>query len=156
MKVPVENKTKMPIYVGSAMIPPGETRHFDEHEVPHHLRPVPVAEETTVEQDSPLADLLKGTVGTVVAALADMQAADIEQIEALEASGQNRKGVMGAIREELLNRAAQAEMLAKVEALADEELAVALEDAKTDINIDPDYLAALEAEAAKRNPESAE
>lgn len=156
MKIPVHNKSAMPIYVGTAMVLPGETRHFDEQEVPHHLRPAQ-AEEVKVEVvKDPLAELLLSNVKKVTAALAGLSTAEVEKLGELEQAGQARKGVLSAVGELLLNRAAQVEMLDKVAAFTDEELATALEDAKTDINIDPDYLAALEAEAAKREPGSAE
>lgn len=156
-KIPVHNKTAMPIYVGAAMVLPGETRHFDEHEVPRHLRPKEdaPAKEQAAPAD-PLAEMLKGTVKEVVAALAGMPLSDIEKLGDLEQAGQERKGVLSAIADIQLNHAANADMLAKVAAFSDEELAAALEDAKTDINVDPDYLAALEAEAAKRNSGAAE
>lgn len=154
----VHNPTKTNLHVGAAIVPPGETKDFPESRVPRHLRPQEKAAEApkppTINET--LAELLKGNVPTVVAALADMAAADIEQLELMEQAGQNRKGVLGAVAEELLNRAAQADLLAKVEAMSDETLAAELEAAKTDINIDPEYLAAIEAEAAKRNPVSPE
>lgn len=161
MKIPVHNKTKMPIYVGAAMVLPGETRHFEEQDVPPNLRPAPVEDapvEVPADQlaEFPLIELLLGNVKEVTAALAGMTTADVEKLGELEQAGHARKGVLSAVGEMLLNRAAQADMLAKVAAFNDEELAAALEDAKTDINVDADYLAALEAEAAKRNPGSVE
>lgn len=156
-KIPVHNKTAMPIYVGAAMVFPGETRHFDEHEVPHHLRP---QEEAPAKKQAapadPLAGMLKGTVKEVTAGLDGLLTGDLEKLGELEQSGQARKGVLSVIADLLLTRAVNADMLAKVAAFSDEELAAALEDAKTDINVDPDYLATLEAEAAKRNPGAAE
>ena len=156
MKIPVKNNTAMTIYVGATAILPGETRHFEEDEVPHHLRPAQPEEEAPAAKNDPLAELLKGGVKDVVAALNGMLLTDIERLGVLEQQGQARKGILGVIADIQLKAGAQADTLAKVAALSDEELAVALEDAKTDINVDPDYLAALEAEAAKRNPESVE
>lgn len=156
MKIPVHNKSAMPIYVGAAMVLPGETRHFDEQEVPHHLRPAPVEEEQVEDTKDPLAELLLCNVKEVTAALAGLSTAEVERLGELEQTGQARKGVLSAVGELLLTRAAQADMLAKVAALSDEELAAALEEAKTDINVDADYLAALEGEAGKRNPGSVE
>lgn len=157
MKIPVHNNTAMPIYVGAAMIPPGETRHFDEHDVPHHLRTVEQAKETVSQTNAdPLAELLKGTIKDITAKLPGIPTEEIEKLGDLEQLGQARKGLLSAIAETLLERAAQADMLAKVAAFSDEDLAAALEAAKDDINIDDDYLSALEAEASKRNPEAAE
>lgn len=156
-RIPVTNNTNMPLYVGSNIVPPGETRDFPESQVPHHLRPQ--KDEPAKEQAAPadpLAELLKGTVKEVTAGLDGLLTEDLETLGELEQLGQARKGVLSAIGELLLGRAAQADMMAKVAAFTDEELAAALEDAKTDIHVDPDYLAALEAEAAKRNPSKAE
>lgn len=36
--IPVTNNTEAPIYLGSRMLLPGDTRHFPEAEVPAHLR----------------------------------------------------------------------------------------------------------------------
>lgn len=105
MKIPVSNNTAMPIYVGAAMIPPGETRHFDEQDVPHHLRPAPVEAAPVAAPADPLAELLKGNVAAVVAALADLPDADVERLGELEQAGQARKGVLSAVAEELLVRA---------------------------------------------------
>ena len=105
MKIPVSNTSAMPIYVGAAMIPPGETRHFDEQDVPHHLRPAPVAEAAPQAPADPLAELLKGNVAAVVAALPDLTDADVERLGELEQAGQARKGVLSAVAEELLVRA---------------------------------------------------
>ena len=153
MKIPVTNNTKMPMYVGASMIPPGETRHFDEQDVPHHLRPTPPDLPLSGgEKGDPLAALLQGNVKSVADALNGLSTEEVERLGELEQAGQNRKGVLSAVAELLLGRAANAELLAKVEGMSDVELADALEEAKTDINVDSDYLSALEAEAAKRNP----
>lgn len=156
MKIPVHNKGAMPIYVGAAMVLPGETRHFDEQDVPSHLRPKPAEEAKPEEPNDPLAELLLCNVKEVTAALAGLSTAEVERLGELEQTGQARKGVLSAVGELLLTRAAQADMLAKVAALSDEELAAALEAASTGGDVDPEYAAALEVEAAKRNPESVE
>jgi len=105
MKIPVTNDTAMPIYVGAAMIPPGETRHFEEDDVPHHLRPQVAEIKTEDTPLDPLAELLKGTVPSVVLALPDMSIADIERLGDLEQQGQGRKGILSAIAEIMLAKA---------------------------------------------------
>ena len=105
MKIPVSNNSAMPIYVGAAMVPPGETRHFDEQDVPHHLRPAPVEAAKVEAPADPLAELLKGNVAAVVAALPDLADADVERLGELEQAGQARKGVLSAVAEALLVRA---------------------------------------------------
>jgi len=104
-RIAVENKTKMPLYVGSNIVPPGEIRDFPESQVPHHLRPAPVAEAAPQAPADPLAELLKGNVASVVAALPDLTDADVERLGELEQQGQARKGVLSAVAEELLVRA---------------------------------------------------
>jgi hypothetical protein len=153
----VHNPTKTNLHVGADIVPPGETKDFPESRVPRHLRPVEKKEEAPVEKTNPLADLLKGSVKDIVPGLDALSTADLEALGELEQLAEKpRTTLLSAIAELLLNRAAQADMLAKAAAFSDADLAVALEDAKTDINVDPDYLTALEAEAAKRNPGSAE
>ena len=152
-RISVENNTKMMMFVGSNMVPPGETRDFPESMVPHHLRPK--AEETPVEKpvEDPLGEMLKGNVASVAALLPGMADAEIETLGELEQAGQARKGVLSAIAEIQLSRA---ELQNHVGSLSDEDLAAAIEDAKTDPNADPVLLAALEVEAAKRDPEKTE
>lgn len=104
MKIPVSNNTAMPIYVGAAMIPAGETRHFEEQDVPHHLRPVQEAAPVDEPVD-PLVTLLESNVGDVVAALPELSRADVERLGELEQAGQARKGVLSGIAENLLARA---------------------------------------------------
>ena len=65
-KVSVPNNTAMPIYVGSIMIPAGETRVFNEDEVPAHLRPpaeAPVIETPPAAPPSPPAAAPEGNAG---------------------------------------------------------------------------------------------
>lgn len=150
-RIPVTNNTAMNLYVGSNIVPPGETRDFFESQVPHHLRPAQEEAEVKAPAD-PLAELLDGNVASVVAALPELSTEQLEKLGDMEQAGGKRKGVLGALAEALLNRAANKDALEKVVLMSDEELAVALEEAGTDINAAPEYVAALEAEAAKRNP----
>lgn len=152
----VHNPHKTNLHVGSDIVPPGETKDFPESRVPKHLRPAEQKEEQPAAPVAdPLAELLKGTVKDVTAELPGMSTADIERLGELEQLGQQRKGILGAIAGLLLTRAANADMLAKVAALTDEDLAAALEASAAGGDVDPDYVAALEAEAAKRNPGAA-
>lgn len=103
-KIPVENKTKMPMYVAGLMIPPGETRHFDLHQVPAEFRPV-AAKVVEVEKADPLLAILLGAVAAVVMGLPTLSDDELHRMAALETHGKNRKGVLAAISEELLERA---------------------------------------------------
>lgn len=152
MKIPVTNNGKNHMPVGSYLVPPGETRHIEEAEVPHHLRP---KKEEAKEKlpDDPLALLLEGNVQTVVAGLPELTIEQLEKLGDMEQTGQKRKGVLSALAETLLNRAANKDLLDKVELMSDEELADELEAAGVDIAVSPEYLAALDAESARRKGE---
>jgi hypothetical protein len=153
-RISVTNDTKMGFYVGSNLVPPGETRDFPESMVPHHLRPTPPDLPLSGEEKGdPLGEMLKGNVGSVVALLPGMTAADIEKLGELEQAGQARKGVLSAIAEIQLSRA---ELMGHVASLSDEDLSAAIEDAETDPDPDTALLAALEAETARRDTEKAE
>lgn len=109
MKIPVHNQGAMPIYVGTAMVLPGETRHFDEQDVPSHLRPQPAEAEPAPDESQydPLAELLAGSIKDITAAFGDLSDEDLVHIEELEAAAESpRKGLMAAIAEEKLKRAA--------------------------------------------------
>ena len=105
-KIPVHNNTAMPMYVGAAMIPPGETRHFDVDHVPPELRPVKAAPIVEPPPDD-LAVLLESNVKDIVALLPAASDADLERLGDLEqAKGDAaRKTLLAAIAEENLRRA---------------------------------------------------
>lgn len=152
----IHNPHTTPMRVGSDIVPPGETKDFPESRVPSHLRPAEKKEEEPVAKTDPLAELLKGSVKDVTAALTGLATADIERLGELEQlADQPRKTLLSAISEEILNRAAD-EQLAAIAAMSDEVLAAAIAEAGTDININPDYLMALEAESAKRKAGAAQ
>ena len=152
MKIPVTNHGKTHLAVGSTLIPPGETRHFEEQDVPHYLRPNAPAEKPADPPVDPLAEILNGNVASVVAALNGMLFTDIERLGELEQQGQARKGVLGPIADRLLQRASMAETINRIPELSDEALADVLLAISTDINADTAYVAALEAEYFKRHP----
>lgn len=109
-RVTVHNPTSMPIYVGSNMVPAGETIDFPESQVPPHLRPrhdEEVAAPAEKEQDL-IADLQKLAVKEILIALPDLSAEDLSRLEALEhAAEKPRKSLEHAIAEEKLKRAAE-------------------------------------------------
>lgn len=105
-RIPVTNATAMPIYVGAAMVPPGETRHFEEHDVPLHLRPAPAEPEEPAPAADPAAALLEGTVAHITAALPALPDNLLDRIGELEQQAKApRKTLLAAIAEETLNRA---------------------------------------------------
>lgn len=105
-KIPVTNNGAMAMYVAGLMIPPGETRHFNPDQVPDHLRPAAAEPEPETPGD-PLADLIKGTVKEIAAAIPGLSDEDLSRLGDLEQGegGAARKGVLSAIAEEILKRA---------------------------------------------------
>lgn len=127
MRIPVTNNTAMPIYVGSAMIPAGETREFEENDVPLHLRPAqapaePVkpalSPEEQAEADAAAAKAKREAEIAVIRAksvkdarehFSELSDEDLATLEALEqAEDEPRKTLLEAITEEQLQRAAAA------------------------------------------------
>ncbi len=106
MKIPVSNKTAMPMYVHGHMIPAGETRHIDEEFVPLHLRPAPAPAEPAPQPKDPIAELLAHTVKQITAALRDLPVEQLELARAAESAAETpRKSLLAALDEELLERA---------------------------------------------------
>lgn len=107
MRIPVTNNTQMPIYVGAYMIPPGETRDFDESQVPAHLRPAPPAPEPEAPPaEDPLAAIREQSVADIVEllpALSDDELARLGDLEQIQANP--RKTLLAALAEEQLKRA---------------------------------------------------
>ncbi len=107
---PVTNNTKMPIYVGADMIPPGETRHFYPSQVPEHLRPVKATEPAPKARDE-LAELSEKAANDIIAAIPGLSDENLTRLEDLEHarmvknSPAARKTILSAISEETLDRA---------------------------------------------------
>lgn len=104
---PIKNHTRMPIYVNSAMIPPGETRHFEEADLPPEHRADLAAPEPIKESD-PLSDLLDGSVEALITALPAIGAEDLTRAEKMEEDGKARKTALAAIAQERLRRGEEA------------------------------------------------
>lgn len=103
-RIAIENTGDGPVWVGGAMIPAGETRHFDVAELPPDYAQASAA--PVVAAPDPLAELLAGNVASVVAALTGLSDADLAQLWALEAATERpRKGVLEAVAAEDLRRA---------------------------------------------------
>jgi len=103
-QIPVHNNTKMPIYVGASMVPPGETRHFPEHQVPAHLRPA-LAKKAAPAAAPAVTDILDKTIKEIVPLLSTYSDEDLQILKAAEQAGKTRDGIMKAIAEEELRRA---------------------------------------------------
>lgn len=103
-KIPVTNNTAMPIYIGAAMLPPGETRPFPEHQVPAHLRPKPI-EQAEPESPPAITAILDKSIKEIVPLLPAYTDEELQVLKAAEEGGKTRDGVMKAIVEEELRRA---------------------------------------------------
>lgn len=106
-KVAVTNENAMPIYVGGQMIPAKETRHFDEDQVPEHLRPPKEEAEPEAAPIDAMQALSEGKVSDITAALPALSDADLERLGEIEqAKGDAaRKTLLAAIAEETIKRA---------------------------------------------------
>lgn len=122
MRIPVHNPSAMPIYVHGAMILPGETRHFDESDVPPHMRPVAEAVESA-SPDAPLLSLLDDSIKNVLPKLDDLQDADIARLLVLESDGQNRKTLIEELHKSLDERVIDAAVTALLSGDADSVIA---------------------------------
>lgn len=134
-QIPIHNDGSNPIYIGTAMVAPGDTRVFDEADVPVHQRPdggqvddIDVVESTApavvadsdvaltgegnmapADSDAVLHALLDGSVASVSKHLANLNDADLERLGDLEQLGQGRVTLLSAIAEEQLSRSPKAE-----------------------------------------------
>lgn len=103
--IPIKNDTASPMFVGSAMIPPGETRVFELAELPPEYRPSakPAAEVAT---DDPLLALVALSVAKLALGLPDLSDDELLRLEALEkAKEKPRAGALAEITAERLRRA---------------------------------------------------
>lgn len=114
-RINVHNTTRMPIYVGSTMIPPGDSRDFDEHDVPEHLKPAPVPPAPPAEEEKPdqpaskLAELRAKSVEVIKAALVTLTEEELIALEAAESADETpRKTLLEAVTAERLRRAGDA------------------------------------------------
>lgn len=114
-RIPIHNNTAMPLYVGSNIVPPGETRDFPENQVPPHLRPAPEPEPVPFVVDSVLPSLLDGSVADVIEQFAALSDAAIANLIELEEAGKARKTLLAALNDELSDRALSAAAAALLE-----------------------------------------
>lgn len=103
MKVAVSNPGKSPMYVNGVMIAGGETRHFDETELPPALRPhgAPAAAAATAD---PVDELLAKPVAEILQAAATMTREEINALgEREDAKGPDaRSELLAGLSREIL------------------------------------------------------
>lgn len=105
----ITNDGSNDMVVAGRVIVPGETRHFDEHEVPLALRPAVAAPKAPpVEPLDPLQRLQGEPVGVIKEALAGLEEAQLVALCRLEEETQRpRSTLLAAIGEEQLRRASE-------------------------------------------------
>jgi len=105
MDVSVHNPGPNVLFVGGVMIPAGETVQVPGHLAPPALQPPPVAAEEAPPVDA-LADLQRGTVADIRAALDGLDDAALARLGDLEQTANKpRSSLLAAIAEEVLRRA---------------------------------------------------
>lgn len=104
MKTPVYNPGPNTMYIAGRAIIAGETRLFDADQVPLHLHPgyTPVAPPDPPPPVWSPHELLQQPVKVVIAAIPTLTVEQLEQIEAAEAAGQQRKTLLTEVTAALL------------------------------------------------------
>lgn len=113
MKIPVTNAGSGPMFVGALMVAPGETRLFEESEVPAHLKPQPEAPAAPQKPADPaearkgeLAELLEHKVADVAATFENLNDADLAVLGELETAAEKpRISLLQLVAEEQMKRA---------------------------------------------------
>lgn len=95
-RIPYTNTTDAPAYVAGILIPPGETRMVEAIQL---AKPVPMpASKPAPDAPVPvLLDILDNSVKDITAALSDLDATQLDELETAEQNGKTRKGVLEAI-----------------------------------------------------------
>lgn len=96
---PFTNTAKHVVFIGTTLVPPGETRFVDERLLASERSQSSGA----AQPPDPLTELLKKNVSGVIAGIEDLTIDDLEKLGDLEQLGQHRKGVLSAISERILS-----------------------------------------------------
>jgi len=102
MMQPYTNHSSRTVTIGSRRLEPGQTRLVEETMIPGFVVPEPAPEQPIDD----LAELLDGSVKQVSEALPGLDQDQLERVRKLESSGKQRKGVLNAIEEQRIERAA--------------------------------------------------
>ena len=107
MKV-VENKGPGVMFVGGRMIFPGASELVDvpEDAEPDSAHDVENAGDEDADYDAPLIEMLEQPLAAIVPNLPALTDEALDRLEALEAAGKNRKGLLAELKVERLKRAA--------------------------------------------------
>jgi hypothetical protein len=99
----VTNHTESNMHVGGSVLRPGETQLVEPHLVPPGMGEISTQANDEPPVD-PIAELAKGTVAYIIAALPGLTRFDLDELDAYEQTGKARKGVLEAIAMEKLGR----------------------------------------------------
>jgi hypothetical protein len=149
MKTPYTNETDKFVHIGSVTIAPGATRDVEDSHIPGYTPP---ASTTNESPENPLARIAVLSVDKAKAQLKNLTDGELAQLGDLEKAGQQRKTLINAIADELLQRAAGKSITPEnVGSLSSQDLLQAIidETAKGDA-ADAGLLDLLKAEADKR------
>ena len=154
---PITNHTANDMHVGAVVIPPGETKLFEESELPPHLRDRKPAAPPAVKPADTILEILDGTVKEIEKAVEERDADghpvlsddQLVRLKQAEENGNTRKGVIGAIDQEWLKRADEMQKREDLAVFAEQLKAMPaeqLEQLKETHKEDPERLAAIEAQ----------
>ena len=104
----VENKGASVMFVGGKMIFPGASELVDvpEDAEPDGAHDVENAGDEDADYDAPLIEMLEQPLAAIVPNLPALTDEALARLEALEAAGKNRKGLLAELKVERLKRAA--------------------------------------------------
>lgn len=95
-RIPYTNTTDAAAYVAGILIQPGETRMVEALQLAEPA-PMPATKPAPSAPVPVLLDILDGSVKDITAALAELSAAQLDELETAEQNGKTRKGVLEAI-----------------------------------------------------------
>lgn len=105
-KIPVCNVSASAIFVGSIMVPPGETRLFEPHEVPPEYRIDAPDEASDFTPEDPLLALAALSIAQLALGLPDLSDDELDRLEIIEQEkAKPRAGALAEITAERLRRA---------------------------------------------------
>lgn len=110
MKKAYTNNTKRVQHIGNITVQPGQTRECEEIHIQAHTGVVSNIEEETVATETPMLLLSKKSIKKIKLEMPNLEGEDLDALEKIELEqDQPRSGLLEAITEERLNRAAGSE-----------------------------------------------
>jgi hypothetical protein len=127
-KIPYTNDTAAPVYVGGLLVKPGQTRMIDPADAPNYAAALAAGQATAAgEPENPTLKLLDRPVKDILPELPALTDAQLDELEAGEADGKTRKGVLEAIAEQRVLRAEESLALENIANATPEQLQAVVE-----------------------------